>query len=60
MNSEKINILLLSVSSMSFFYDQLVIPFGLASYIENNEYNIKGINMNSPPERIMERYLKID
>ena len=63
MNSKKLNILLLSVNSLSFFYDQVVIPFGLvslASYIKNKDYNIKGIDMNTPPEKILNRYLKVD
>ena len=56
-------ILLLNVNSYSFFYGQLVIPFGLASlgsYVENEGYTIKGIEMNSPPERIPMRYLNVD
>ena len=63
MNPKKLNILLLSVSSQSFFYDQVVIPFGLvslASYVKNTDYEIKGIDMNTPPERILKRYLKVD
>ena len=46
MNSLRTKILLLSVSSTSFFYDQLVIPFGLislASYVDYGDYEIKGI-----------------
>ncbi|MFX0186785.1 MAG: B12-binding domain-containing radical SAM protein [Candidatus Hodarchaeota archaeon] len=61
--SEKLKILLLSVSSESFFYDQLVIPFGLislASYIEDQQFEIKGIEMNNPPEKINQRYLQVD
>lgn len=56
-------ILLLNVNSYSFFYGQLVIPFGLASlgsYVEDDGYTLKGIEMNSPPERIPMRYLNID
>ena len=59
----KFRILLLSVSSTSFFYEQLVIPFGLVSigsYVDNPGYEIKGIEMNSPPHKIMHRYLKVD
>jgi len=62
-NSEKLNILLLSVNSTSFFYDQIVIPFGLvsiASYVDNPNYDIKGIELNQPPKKIMQRYLKVD
>ena len=56
-------ILLLNVNSYSFFYGQLVIPFGLASlgsYVEGDDYTIKGIDMNTPPERIPLRYLHLD
>ena len=56
-------ILLLSVNSESFFYDQVVIPFGLislASYVDKDNYEIKGIEMNSPPEKTLKRYLQID
>lgn len=56
-------ILLLNVNSYSFFYGQLVIPFGLASlgsYVEDQGYTIKGIEMNSPPDRIPTRYLNVD
>lgn len=56
-------ILLLNVNSYSFFYGQLVIPFGLASlgsYVEGAGYTIKGIDMNTPPERIPLRYLHLD
>jgi len=56
-------ILLLSVNSRTFFYDQLVVPFGLSclgSYVQDRGYTIKGIEMNSPPEMIPERYLKVD
>ncbi len=56
-------ILLLSVSSTSFYYDQVVIPFGLvslASFIDRPEYQIKGIEFNWPPEKIRQRYLKTD
>ncbi|MBN1457800.1 MAG: radical SAM protein [Sedimentisphaerales bacterium] len=56
-------ILLLSVSSTSFFYEQLVIPFGLVSlgsYVESPDFEIKGIDLNTPPDKIMNRYLKID
>lgn len=63
MNSEKMKILLLSVNSNSFFYDQVVIPFGLislGSYVENEDYEIKGIEMNTPPDKISKRYLKVD
>jgi len=58
-----IKILLLNVNSTSFFYEQLVIPFGLvslASYIDDGGYEIKGIEMNSPPEKIKNRYLNVD
>lgn len=63
MSPSKIKILLLSVNSYSFFYDQLVVPFGLislASYIDDGSYEFKGIEMNQPPEKILQRYLKID
>lgn len=63
MSTKKFRILLLSVNSESFFYDQLVIPFGLislASYVENDEYQIKGIEMNNPPKKIKKRYLRVD
>ena len=56
-------ILLLNVNSYSFFYGQLVVPFGLASlgsYVDDEGYIIKGIEMNSPPERIPMRYLNVD
>jgi radical SAM superfamily enzyme YgiQ (UPF0313 family) len=60
---EKFRILLLSVSSASFFYEQLVIPFGLvslASFVDRPDYRIKGIEFNWPPEKIKQRYLKVD
>jgi len=60
---EQFRILLLSVSSTSFFYEQVVIPFGLvslASFVDKPEYQIKGIEFNWPPEKIRQRYLKID
>ncbi len=63
MDNERLKILLLSVSSTSFFYEQLVIPFGLVSigsYIDGPDYRIKGIEMNYPPKKIMDRYLKAD
>ena len=63
MGQKNLKILLLSVNSGSFFYDQVVIPFGLislASYIDNSTYEIKGIEMNNPPEKILKRYLKVD
>lgn len=56
-------ILLLSVSSTSFFYEQLVIPFGLVSlgsYIDNENYEIKGVDLNWPAQKIMDRYLKVE
>src|SRR3990172_10341235 len=56
-------ILLLSVNSRTFFYNQVLIPFGLASlgtYVQDDGYIIKGIEMNTPPERIPLRYLKVD
>jgi len=56
-------LLLLNVNAYSFFYGQLVIPFGLASlgtYVEGKGYTIKGIDMNTPPERIPLRYLHLD
>ena len=59
----KFRILLLSVSSTSFFYEQVVIPFGLvslASYVDKPEYQIKGIEYNWPPDKIKQRYLKVD
>ncbi len=63
MIEEKLRILLLSVSSKTFFYKQLVIPFGLtslASYIDNEDYEIRGIEMNKPLEKVTKRYLGID
>jgi anaerobic magnesium-protoporphyrin IX monomethyl ester cyclase len=60
---EQFRILLLSVSSTSFFYEQVVIPFGLvslASFVDRPEYQIRGIEFNWPPEKIRQRYLKID
>ncbi len=63
MKTGEFKILLLSVSSTSFFYEQLVIPFGLVSigsYVDGPDYRIKGIEMNSPPQKIMDRYLKAD
>ncbi|MBW1766726.1 MAG: B12-binding domain-containing radical SAM protein [Deltaproteobacteria bacterium] len=63
MNGDKLKILLLSVSSTSFFYEQLVIPFGLVSigsYVDAPDYELKGIEMNFPPQKIMNRYLKED
>lgn len=59
----KFRILLLSVSSTSFFYEQVVIPFGLvslASFIDCPNYEIKGIELNWPAARILQRYLKVD
>jgi len=61
--NEKFRILLLSVSSTSFFYEQVVMPFGLASlasFVDCPDYQIKGIELNWPAEKIMQRYLKID
>jgi anaerobic magnesium-protoporphyrin IX monomethyl ester cyclase len=58
-----VKILLLSVNSQTFFYDQLVIPFGLASlgsYVQDDGHIIKGIEMNTPPEMIPHRYLNVD
>jgi anaerobic magnesium-protoporphyrin IX monomethyl ester cyclase len=58
-----VKILLLSVNSHTFFYDQLVIPFGLASlgsYVQDDGHIIKGIEMNTPPEMIPHRYLNVD
>lgn len=63
MVNKKMKILLLSVNSTSFFYEQLVIPFGLvsiASYVDSPDYEIKGIEMNHPPQSIMKRYLQAD
>ncbi len=60
---KNLKILLLSVNSGSFYYDQVVIPFGLislASYIDRDYYEIKGIEMNIPPEKILKRYLNVD
>jgi radical SAM superfamily enzyme YgiQ (UPF0313 family) len=60
---EKFRILLLSVSSTSFFYEQVVIPFGLvslASFIDCPDYQIEGIELNQPAEKILQRYLKAD
>ena len=56
-------ILLLSVNSYKIYYDQLVVPFGLAglgSYVQADGHTIHGIEMNSPPERGPDRYLKLD
>jgi radical SAM superfamily enzyme YgiQ (UPF0313 family) len=56
-------VLLLSVNSETFFYSQVVIPFGLASlgsYVQQDGHIIKGIEMNSPPELIPGRYLNVD
>ncbi len=56
-------ILLLSVSSTSFFYEQVVIPFGLVSigsYVDRPGFRIKGIEMNHPAEKTMDRYLRVD
>ncbi|MBI5787566.1 MAG: B12-binding domain-containing radical SAM protein [Candidatus Schekmanbacteria bacterium] len=56
-------ILLLSVNSYTFFYSQLVVPFGLlslGSYVQEDGHVIKGIEMNSPLEMIPNRYLKAD
>jgi len=61
--NEKFRVLLLSVSSTSFFYEQVVIPFGLASlasFIDCPDYQIKGIELNWPAEKVLQRYLKID
>ncbi len=63
METKNLKILFLTVSSTSFFYDQLVIPFGLisiASYVEGKGYTLKGIEMNSPSEKTLSRYLKVD
>ncbi len=63
MNLEKLKVLLLSVNSDIFFYEQLVIPFGLislGSYIDQDDYEIKGIEMNVPLNKITKRYLKVD
>ncbi len=56
-------ILLLSVNSRTFFYSQVVIPFGLVSlgsYVQDGGHIIRGIEMNTPPEMISQRYLNID
>ena len=56
-------ILLLAVNSSTFFYSQVVIPFGLASlgsYVAEDGHVIHSIEMNTPPERIQQRYLRID
>jgi len=61
--TEQMKILLLSVSSTSFFYEQLVIPFGLVSlgsYVDSPDYKIKGIELNWPAQKIMDRYLRVD
>ncbi len=61
--NRKFRILLLSVSSTSFFYDQVVIPFGLvslASFVDWPDYQIRGIELNQPAEKILQRYLKVD
>lgn len=56
-------ILLLNINSYIFFYEQLVVPFGLASlgsYVEKEGYTIKGIDMNVPAEKTAIRYLNVD
>jgi anaerobic magnesium-protoporphyrin IX monomethyl ester cyclase len=56
-------ILLLSVNSQTFFYDQLVIPFGLVSlgsYVQGDGHIIKGMEMNASPEMMPARYLNVD
>jgi anaerobic magnesium-protoporphyrin IX monomethyl ester cyclase len=61
--NNKFKILLLSVSSTSFFYEQVVMPFGLASlasFVDCPAYQIRGIELNWPAEKIMQRYLKAD
>ncbi|MCD4832071.1 MAG: B12-binding domain-containing radical SAM protein [Anaerohalosphaeraceae bacterium] len=61
--SDKLKILLLSVSSTSFFYEQVVIPFGLVSlgsFVDSDDYQMKGIEMNQPAEKIVVRYIKTD
>lgn len=59
----KLKILLLSVSSTSFFYEQLVMPFGLVSlgsYVDSPGYEIRGIELNRPAQKVIQRYLKVD
>jgi anaerobic magnesium-protoporphyrin IX monomethyl ester cyclase len=61
--NKNFRILLLNISSTSFFYEQVVIPFGLvslASFVDCPDYEIKGMELNWPAEKIMQRYLKVD
>jgi radical SAM superfamily enzyme YgiQ (UPF0313 family) len=61
--NNKFKILLLSVSSTSFFYEQVVMPFGLASlasFVDCPDYQIRGVELNWPAEKIIQRYLKAD
>lgn len=61
--NKKFRILLLNISSTSFFYEQVVIPFGLvslASFVDCPDYEIKGMELNWPAEKIAQRYLKAD
>ncbi|MBU1196101.1 MAG: B12-binding domain-containing radical SAM protein [Proteobacteria bacterium] len=61
--NKKTRLLLLSVSSTSFFYEQLVLPFGLVSlgsYVDGPDYEIKGIEMNRPAHKVLQRYLNVD
>lgn len=56
-------ILLLSVSSETFFYSQVVYPFGLASigtYANADGHTVYGIEMNQPWHKIPDRYMKTD
>lgn len=58
-----VKILLLSVPSEGSFYDQVVIPFGLASlgtYAKLFGHEVKGVEMNAPRERIPLRYMQAD
>jgi len=59
----KTRVLLLTVSSTSFFYDQVVMPFGLisiGSYLDYDKFEIKGLEMNTPPNKVRGRYLNKD
>ena len=54
---------MLSVSSESGYDGQVVPPFGLmslGSYVRSGEYEIKGIDMNGPPDIVRKRYRTTD
>ena len=57
---DKKKILLLNVNSTTFYYDQIIVPFGLVSigsYLDNEKFEIIGIDINSNPQA---KYLQID